>query len=363
MPTRSVRIARAAVFAIAFGATTAHAGWTRDFNGDGKTDLVWTTQFGWLIWYMNGLDVASKGGWEPGGGKAIGPSYLHATGDYDGDGMTDLTSSWFACSPACSGGIETRLSSGGSYFHPATMWLFADFDGNGRSDTISAEAAGWTVRLSGSTSGNVIFSGGGGWVPFVSAPPRAPDFDFNGDGKSDLLWINPAGAVAVWLMNGATTIEARMLWDQPGWRVIAVGDFNGDGKSDILWRSDAGETAIWLMNGSTALSATVILGASNWFPEHVGDFDGDGRDDILWRDAFAGESAVWLMDGAAARAGAVIFTAFEWQVVQVGDFDGDGKEDLLWRGPNDQQAVWLMNGLGSKSAGYLPPAPVSSQLR
>jgi Multicopper oxidase len=33
-------------------------------------------------------------------------------------------------------------------------------------------------------------------------------------------------------------------------------DFNGDGKSDILWRNANGDIAIWLMNGFQALSTT-----------------------------------------------------------------------------------------------------------
>ena len=34
----------------------------------------------------------------------------------------------------------------------------------------------------------------------------------------------------------------------PIWHVEDTGDFNGDGKSDILWQNDNGQAAIWLMN-------------------------------------------------------------------------------------------------------------------
>jgi hypothetical protein len=34
------------------------------------------------------------------------------------------------------------------------------------------------------------------------------------------------------------------------WTVAETGDFNGDGKSDILWRNtSSGEIVIWLMDG------------------------------------------------------------------------------------------------------------------
>ncbi len=34
------------------------------------------------------------------------------------------------------------------------------------------------------------------------------------------------------------------------WKIVSTGDFNGDGKSDILWRhSSTGKVIIWLMGG------------------------------------------------------------------------------------------------------------------
>jgi hypothetical protein len=34
------------------------------------------------------------------------------------------------------------------------------------------------------------------------------------------------------------------------WSIVETGDFDGDGKSDILWRdSNTGTVTIWFMNG------------------------------------------------------------------------------------------------------------------
>jgi len=41
-------------------------------------------------------------------------------------------------------------------------------------------------------------------------------------------------------------------------------DFNGDGRSDILWRNDSGALAEWLMNGNTVISA--LAPSSNGMP-------------------------------------------------------------------------------------------------
>ena len=39
----------------------------------------------------------------------------------------------------------------------------------------------------------------------------------------------------------------------PSWKIKDAGDFNGDGKSDILWQNDNGAPAIWLMDGFAQL--------------------------------------------------------------------------------------------------------------
>ena len=38
----------------------------------------------------------------------------------------------------------------------------------------------------------------------------------------------------------------------PSWHAVGTGDFNGDGRSDILWQNADGEVAIWEMNGASA---------------------------------------------------------------------------------------------------------------
>jgi FG-GAP repeat len=40
------------------------------------------------------------------------------------------------------------------------------------------------------------------------------------------------------------------------WTILSTGDFNGDGKSDILWRDPSGNVAIWEMNGTNLLNPT-----------------------------------------------------------------------------------------------------------
>jgi hypothetical protein len=67
----------------------------------------------------------------------------------------------------------------------------------------------------------------------------------------DILWQNTtSGDVAIWLMNGQVA-HAAGVGNVPRsvWKIVGTGDFNGDGKSDILWQDTSGNVAIWLMNG------------------------------------------------------------------------------------------------------------------
>ncbi len=83
--------------------------------------------------------------------------------------------------------------------------------------------------------------------------------DFNGDGKSDILWTDSSGDIAIWEMNGTTILNPSATGVgslSTVWSVAETGDFNGDGKSDILWHDTSGDVSIWYMNGTTISSGT-----------------------------------------------------------------------------------------------------------
>ena len=77
--------------------------------------------------------------------------------------------------------------------------------------------------------------------------------DYNGDGRSDILWRNDNGEIGVWnatttgsFAYDPTTASARGT----DWKVVGNGDFNGNGIADILWRNDNGTLNEWLTRSS-----------------------------------------------------------------------------------------------------------------
>jgi hypothetical protein len=83
--------------------------------------------------------------------------------------------------------------------------------------------------------------------------------DFNRDGASDILWRHDSGAIAMWLMNGASVIDNPTVGALPlSWALATIGDFNGDNRSDIVWRDTGRTVAMWEMNGGTIVSGTSL---------------------------------------------------------------------------------------------------------
>jgi hypothetical protein len=240
----------------------------RDFNGDGMADLLWSNTNGdTSIWLMNGTQVSSALdlGFAGNGWSVVG------TGDFNGDGFGDIlwrntngdTSVWLMTG----GPTQVSVLSTTDLGLVPTSWSVAqtgDFNGDGKSDILwrntNGDTSVWLMTVSG-TQMQVLSATDLGVVPASWA--IAGTGDFNADSKSDIVWYNSNGDISIWLITASgTQVQVLSTTDlgvvPAGWNVALTGDFNGDGRSDILWRNSNGDTSIWFMNGASVSSTSGV---------------------------------------------------------------------------------------------------------
>jgi hypothetical protein len=284
------------------------------------------------------------------------------------EGATASPQAWVLWHHRVSGDYSLWAMNGGSVLAgsgpletiPSATWMMAglgDFDGDGSTYDIL-----WRHQLIGN---NAIWFMDGRSLRADSGRIHELDNldwavaatdDFDGDGKSDILWRHrELGKNSLWLMDGRTLRPGSgpLPTVQDTDRVVAgTGDFNGDGRCDVLWRHEIrGRNSMWLMDGGSVLPGSGSLPTvldPDWRIVGTGDFDGDGKSDVLWRNGVYGYNAMWLMNGTRLRQGSgpiQTVSSPNWKVVGIADFDGDGMSDILWRhAVNGNNSIWLMDG-------------------
>lgn len=245
-----------------------------------------------------------------------------------------------------------------------------DFNGDGQPDLL------WHNKLTGDLKAWFLDRGA-----VASESPLTPDrlgdtewqiaglADFNGDGRSDILWQHlGTGNLSVWFMNGTTLVSSVYLQPNLGgiaWQIRGLADFSEDSKADILWHHpESGTLYVSIMDGTAAVSGLYLTTGSSadtgWRIGGLADFNADGAIDILWRHNGTGDLYVWFMQGTKA-IGATDLTPSrptdpQWRIVRTADLDGDGQTDILWQNHvSGQLHVWFMNGTTVASVGYLEP--------
>jgi hypothetical protein len=167
-------------------------------------------------------------------------------------------------------------------------------------------------------------------------------YDFNGDGRLDILMAGLPGNPAYWYQNPGPAEVSKPAVDWVRRTAFPIFgnespdllDIDGDGKREIAFNTDDGYMgwgapnpadigAVWTFHRITS------KGTQNRFTHGLGfgDVNGDGRADLLEKDAWWEQPAslsgdpVWTRHAFAFGGGGAQMYAY--------DFDGDGDNDVV----------------------------------
>lgn len=321
-----------------------------DFNGDGQTDLVTLDlNDGIAVWSGNG-----DGSFQMSAAYNVSfPPQSIAVGDITGDGRPDLV-----VVGDYANGVAVLLGNGDGTFQgpfqrtvaglTGDSVVMGDFDQDGTVDLAVAGFQADTVYI-------LLGNGDGTFQdPMTIAVPGGPAAlaagDFNGDGLLDLAVADRAAdQVTVLINDGAGVFHTSGMFAAGQTPLaLASGDFNGDGRLDLATANQiSNDVSVLLGNGdgSFQFSAAYSVG-TNPASLLTADFNNDGRVDLAAANSFSNNITVLLgnPDGTFANAGSPRVGAFPSSLA-AGDFTGDGRVDLA-AGNLTSQDVTILPGSG-----------------
>jgi uncharacterized delta-60 repeat protein len=170
----------------------------------------------------------------------------------------------------------------------------------------------------------------------ITLTGRAPVFDFDGDGKTDVSIFRPSSG-AWWYLRSLDGDDKTFAFGSSA-DILTPGDFTGDGKTDAaVFRPATGEWFILRSDDGSFFSFP--FGAAGDIPAPA-DYDGDGKTDPC---VFRPSTGTWFISNSGNSENSVVqFGTAEDKPVPA-DFDGDGKTDIAIFRPSDGSWWYLQS--------------------
>lgn len=255
--------------------------------------------------------------------------------------------------------------------------VMADFNGDGRPDFLIYDSVSGThsIRMNSTVAGTTQITNEAVSSPIplsaLNNKKVTVALDANGDGRSDLLTIDPTNGnnyllisttvsakAVTFQQNGQTNYFTNLLpasYFQNGFQPFFV-DFTGDGLTDVLFYQPAnGNTALYINSGGG--SVTYTLAASNIIlPSQINvdggafsmpDINADGLPDLMYYVRNTGLNLWWLNQGNNTFVSQIV-TSINLQITGgtnlfLIDANGDGYTDLLWFDKASGTNRWFIN--------------------
>jgi hypothetical protein len=250
------------------------SGVSGDFNADGMPELVWQNVNApgqVYAWFLTPNYAFSSGAYLA--NENVAPGWTVAgTGDFTGDGKPDVL--W---QNQQTGEIYLFIMNGATKIGEQSLGISpawrvvatADMNKDGKTDIIwqnfaTGQIYVWYMTSNG-TSASAMNPFQGSYILDANLNPSTlgPNdrvwrvvgvADMNGDGKPDLIWQHPTGALSAWYLNGVVYAGSiDVPFNDPAWKLRGVGDYNRDGHPDLaFWNASTGDTEVWIYTSGTS---------------------------------------------------------------------------------------------------------------